>query len=198
MLISEDLLLRYGAEFIDFMPNHTIFLEGTRPQFYYQILTGIVEIKNYHQDGREFTQNILANQQCFAESFLFNSKLYTVSAVAITQCRIIRLGKNDFIRLLENNAEISALFLKYFSACLQNNYMMLFNLSQPDALIKIKAVINSLKGDNIYDEPYSFQIPLTRQQIANLTGLRVETVIRSIKKMELSELLKIENGKIYC
>lgn len=197
MLISEDLLLRYGAEYIDFLPNQTIFFEGSTPQFYFQILTGIVEIKNYHQDGKEFTQNILADQQCFAESFLFNSKVYTVSAVALTQCRIVRLGKNDFFSLLENNAEISSLFLKYFSACLQNNYLMLFNLSQPDALTKIKAVIDILKGNSVFNAPYSFQIPLTRQQIANLTGLRVETVIRSIKKMEHNELLKIENGKIY-
>lgn len=197
MLISEDLLLRYGAEYIDLLPNQTIFFEGSTPKFYFQILTGIVEIKNYHQDGKEFTQNILTNQQCFAESFLFSSKVYPVSSVALTQCRILKLRRKDFLSLLENNAEISSLFLKYFSSCLHDNYLMLFNLSLSDPSTRIKAVIDILKRDSVFTEPYSFQIPLTRQQLANLTGLRVETVIRSIKKMEHNEMLKIENGKIY-
>ncbi|WP_418123738.1 helix-turn-helix domain-containing protein [Chryseobacterium sp. PTM-20240506] len=51
-----------------------------------------------------------------------------------------------------------------------------------------------------YDEnktPYSFQIPLTRQQLASLTGLRVETVIRVIKNMEKENELKIVNRKIF-
>ncbi|SIS71110.1 Crp-like helix-turn-helix domain-containing protein [Chryseobacterium ureilyticum] len=43
-------------------------------------------------------------------------------------------------------------------------------------------------------ERYSYEVPLTRQQIANLTGLCVETVIRTVKKMEQEELVKI-NGR---
>ncbi|WP_228459647.1 helix-turn-helix domain-containing protein [Chryseobacterium bernardetii] len=39
-------------------------------------------------------------------------------------------------------------------------------------------------------------IPLTRQQMASLTGLCVETAIRTIKHMEKEKILKIENRKI--
>ncbi|MDV3508388.1 hypothetical protein CMU89_00875 [Elizabethkingia anophelis] len=45
-------------------------------------------------------------------------------------------------------------------------------------------------------KPFSFPIPLTRQQMANFTGLCVETVIRTLKKMEIDNLLKIHNSKI--
>ncbi len=37
----------------------------------------------------------------------------------------------------------------------------------------------------------------TRQEIANLTGLRVETVIRTLKKMETEKLVCIINRKLY-
>jgi len=53
-----------------------------------------------------------------------------------------------------------------------------------------------LKGNNDNNK-YSFQIPLTRQQLANLTGLRVETVIRTIKKMHNAHLIKVQNRKIF-
>lgn len=44
---------------------------------------------------------------------------------------------------------------------------------------------------------HSFLVPYTRQQIADLIGLRVETVIRTIKKMETENLLLIDHSKIY-
>jgi CRP-like cAMP-binding protein len=39
-------------------------------------------------------------------------------------------------------------------------------------------------------------VPFTRQQLADMTGLRVETVVRSIKAMEHKGVLEIEDGKI--
>jgi CRP-like cAMP-binding protein len=39
-------------------------------------------------------------------------------------------------------------------------------------------------------------IPFTRQQLADMTGLRVETVIRAIKKMEKEGKLSLEGHKI--
>jgi CRP-like cAMP-binding protein len=38
---------------------------------------------------------------------------------------------------------------------------------------------------------------MTRQQLANMTGLRVETVIRTIKQMEKDEKLSIVRGKVF-
>lgn len=46
-------------------------------------------------------------------------------------------------------------------------------------------------------DKYSFIVPLTRQQLASMTGLRVETVIRTIKNIEKQEHLKIVGGKIH-
>jgi len=42
-----------------------------------------------------------------------------------------------------------------------------------------------------------FLVELSRQQLADLTGLRVETVIRTIKHLEKQGYLKIIEGKIY-
>jgi CRP-like cAMP-binding protein len=39
-------------------------------------------------------------------------------------------------------------------------------------------------------------IPYTRQQLADMSGLRVETVIRTVKKMEKSRKLILEGHKI--
>ncbi|OWP79845.1 Crp/Fnr family transcriptional regulator, partial [Flavobacterium covae] len=40
-------------------------------------------------------------------------------------------------------------------------------------------------------------IPFTRQEIANFTGLRVETVIRACSKLKKTGIIEIINHKIY-
>lgn len=197
MIISEDLLLAYGADYENYEVNQTIFHEGSLPKFYFQIVNGVVELNNYHEDGKEFTQNILSDGQSFGESLLFNDKVYPMSAIARTECRILKLPKNDFLNLLNQNPEASLKMFRCLADRLYYKYIMLFNISSSDPSFKIKTIMDYLKGYNSNGDRYSFQVPLTRQQLANLTGLRVETVIRTVKKMENESMLKIENGKIY-
>ncbi|TZF98467.1 Crp/Fnr family transcriptional regulator (plasmid) [Chryseobacterium panacisoli] len=196
MIISEDLLLAYGANYESFEANQTIFHEGNLPKFYYQIINGIVELSNYHEDGKEFIQNILYDGESFGESFLFDEKGYPTNATAKTSCTVLKLSKADFFNLLEQNPEVSSNMFKCLAERLYYKYVMLFNVSSPNPLNKIKTVMDYLKGNSDNDK-YSFQIPLTRQQLANLTGLRVETVIRTIKKMHNAHLIKVQNRKIF-
>lgn len=196
MIISEDLLLAYGANYESFEAHQTIFHEGNLPKFYYQIINGIVELNNYHEDGKEFIQNILYDGESFGESFLFDEKAYPTNATAKTSCTVLKLSKTDFFSLLNQNPEVSSKMFKCLAERLYYKYVMLFNVSSPDPLNKLKTVMDYLKGDNNHNK-YSFQIPLTRQQLANLTGLRVETVIRTIKKMHNAHLIKVQNRKIF-
>jgi CRP-like cAMP-binding protein len=196
MIINEDLLLEYGAEYETYEINQTIFHEGSLPKFYFQIVNGVVELNNYHEDGKEFTQNILSDGQVFGESFLFDDKFYPTNATAKTECQIIKLAKNNFFNLLSQNPEVSSNMLRCLADSLYYKYIMLFNISSADPSSKIKTVMDNLKG-SLKGDKYSFRVPVTRQQLANLTGLRVETVIRTIKKMHNNNLVKIESGKIY-
>ncbi|MDR2238584.1 MAG: Crp/Fnr family transcriptional regulator [Chryseobacterium sp.] len=195
-MINEDLLLAFGANYETFEMNQTIFNEGNSPKFYFQIIHGIVELNNYHDDGKEFTQNILSDGQSLGESFLFDDKFYPTNATAKTACTVLKLPKTDFFSLLNQNPDVLAGIIKCLADRLYYKYVMLFNVSSPDPVFKIKTVMDYLKGSDDSSK-YSFQIPLTRQQLANLTGLRVETVIRTIKKMHSINLVKLQNRKIF-
>ena len=66
------------------------------------------------------------------------------------------------------------------------------------------AQINNLSvGDKIQFNDYKegaeqkMVIELTRKELSNMTGLRIETIIRTIKKMEKDGKLKIVNGKVF-
>ncbi|WP_429830864.1 helix-turn-helix domain-containing protein [Chryseobacterium balustinum] len=41
-------------------------------------------------------------------------------------------------------------------------------------------------------------MPYTKKEFAFLSGLRIETVIRTFKKIENENLIKIVKGRVYC
>jgi len=62
--------------------------------------------------------------------------------------------------------------------------------------IRIKNFLENYKKQNIKNQEKIF-IPYTRQEIADCVGLRVETVIRTLKQMQKEQKLEITKHKIY-
>ncbi|MBP1164602.1 CRP-like cAMP-binding protein [Chryseobacterium bernardetii] len=196
MIIDESLLLENGAVYEDYPAKEFIYEMGGIPYYYFQIVKGTVELNNYHEDGKEFTLNILSEGQSFGESLLFGNKNYPMNAVAKTDCRILKLPKSNFLSMLSTNTELMFTIFRYLSDRLFYKYVMLFNNSAIDPMSKIKSLMDYYKGSSLKQTPYSYPVPLTRQQIANLTGLRVETVIRTIKKMAEDNVLRLDGRTI--
>lgn len=197
MTIDEELLFSSGAEVTDFPLNEVIFTEGELPRYYFQIRSGTVKICNYHEDGREIIHSVPFDGHCVGESFLFTDKVYPVNAVAITACQILRLEKNKFLKMIQNHHHLLYNLQTYTAERMYFRYVMMNSLSSYDPRAKIKKVMDCLKSYNQYTLKYSYQFPFTRQQLASLTGLCVETVVRAIKKMEQEKIVRIEKGKIF-
>jgi len=197
MIIDEELLFSSGAELINYAGGDVIFKENDQPKYYFQIKTGTVKINNYHEDGREIIHSVPFDGHCIAESSLFIEKPYPVNAIAMGICEIIRLDKNKFMELIRSSPDLLPKLCSYTAERMYYRHVMMNNLSTPDPGTKIKRVMDCLKSYNRYTDKYSYQFPFTRQNLASLTGLCVETVIRVIKKMEKEKTVRIQNGKIF-
>jgi CRP-like cAMP-binding protein len=79
---------------------------------------------------------------------------------------------------------------------LQYKSMILTEISAHSPEHRLTTIMNYLKSKMKWAENERALIPYTRQQLADMTGLRVETVIRTIKKMEQTGKLKLEGRKI--
>jgi len=197
MLIDEDMLLRYGGELVNFKKNDFIFRELEYPKFYFQIKHGNVKINNYQPEGKEFIHSFPSAGHCLGETFIFSDRPYPVNAVAMTDSGIIRILASKFFDLVNSNANILYHLYQYTSQRMHYRYIMLNNLSSVNPYSKVLCVMDCLKQYHKVAEQFCYQIPYTRLEIASLTGLRVETVIRVIKKMEREDIVKIINGKIF-
>ncbi|MEP6746192.1 MAG: Crp/Fnr family transcriptional regulator [Bacteroidota bacterium] len=197
-MIDIDTLLAWGATFKKVSANETIFHEGTEGHFYYQLVSGAVHWININDNGSEFIQDIVGAGESFGEFHLFDESRYAASAIATKDSVIIRLNKKTFLNMLKEHPEIHFAFSKLFTERLRFKFLLLKELScfGPEHRISTLLAYFKTVKKNICDECH--QIKITRQQIADMTGLRVETVIRSIKKLQEKGELVITKGKVYC
>ncbi|MCQ4139451.1 Crp/Fnr family transcriptional regulator [Chryseobacterium sp. EO14] len=197
MLISEELLLHYGAEEETFDRHQTIFNEGEKPKYYYQVVEDRIKLNHYNDEGRELILAILDRGLSVCELLLFIDQTYPVNAVTFEKCTVLRLSKQNFVKLLDENPEISRDINKFLSERLYYKYIMLENNSSLRPETRIVGVLDYHKSFYEDQSKYSYEVPLTRQQIAAITALRVETVVRAVKRLEKENYLKIINRKIF-
>ncbi len=196
-MIDLNLLLEFGGERRKIKKNEVIFEEGTFPAFYYQIIEGEVKMNNFTEDGKEFIQNIFTLGQSFGEPPLFIDEPYPANAIAITPSVLMQIPKNAFYSLLKQYPEVSLAINKSLARRLYYKSVMAPEISSQDPEKRLLTLMDYLKSHYSEDLKEEYIIPMTRQQLADLTGLRVETVIRTIKQLEKRGDLKIIQRKIY-
>jgi len=197
-MITVELLQKYGAVIKSFAKNDIIFEEGNLPLNYFQIISGEIKMSNYNDDGREFIQGIFYEGQSFGEPPLFLNQKYPANAIAVENASIFILSKENFMKLLEENPKVSIKVIENLSQRLYYKSVMAAEISthEPEHRV-LKLIDHGIAYFNFQKDSNGFLINFTRQQIGDLTGLRVETVIRTIKALEKKGELKIINRKVY-
>ena len=197
-MIATELLEKYGALKKSFDKTTVIFEEGNLPAHYYQIISGEVKMSNYNDDGREFIQGIFYKEQSFGEPPLFLNQNYPANAIAVEDSEVLLLSKNNFMKLLEENPFVSIKIIQNLAQRLYYKSVMAAEMStqEPEHRV-LKLMDHGIAYFNFKKDENGYLINFTRQQIGDLTGLRVETVIRTIKALEKKGVLKIINRKVY-
>jgi CRP-like cAMP-binding protein len=197
-MIDIDLLLTYGATYKKVAKGDTIFTEGGRALFYHQLVEGRVKWVNIDDDGKEFIQHLIEPGECFGEMPLFDDEPYAATAVADEDSLVLRLHHSTFQQVLKDYPQILGSFTKLLAQRLRFKFMLVKELSSYSPGHRIITLITYMKQNKINMCPKCNKLLLTRQQLANMTGLRVETVIRTIKDLEEKKFLSIHKGKVYC
>lgn len=195
MQIDYNILITYGGVAKKFAKGEYIYTEGSLPHFYHQIIEGDVKLFSANDNGKEIIQGIFTTGQSFGEPPLLLEKPYISNAIATSPLVVIRITRDKLLNIFKDFPEITTSFLFNFAE----------RLYDKASLVQIR--IGTTPEDIIelflfrYKENLNTNelllIPYTRQQIADFTSLRVETVIRTLRKMNADGTVKIIDHKLY-
>ncbi|MCO5238484.1 MAG: Crp/Fnr family transcriptional regulator [Chitinophagaceae bacterium] len=197
MVENTDILLAYGASIKEVAKGEIIYQEGETALFYLQLVKGLVKCVHIDEEGKEFIHDIIEAGDSFGEAPLLNGYLYDATAVAEESSTLIRLKRSAFRQLLDERPDIHFAFTRLLSRRVHFKLVLVKMLASCDPEYRLITLLKYLMH---HKKNISFscnKLLLTRKQLACMLGLRVETVIRTIKQLEQKELLSISKGKVY-
>jgi CRP-like cAMP-binding protein len=197
-LIPTALLEKFNARLVKVRKGSMLFEEGDSATDFLQVESGQVKMFVMNPDGQEFTQGIFNPGESFGEPALLGNFPYPSSAISVEQGKVWRLAKPEFLQLLRENFDVHLKLNQVLCRRLQYKSMILTEVSSYDPEHRLNTLLKYLKSKiKPTGGTGKVTIPFTRQQLADMTGMRVETEIRTVKKMEREGKLQLTGHKIH-
>ena len=196
-MFPSKILEKYHAKLVSLRKDQVLFHEGDKALDYFQVEDGAVKMFIASNDGQEFIQGIFTAGESFGEPALIGNFPYPGSVVAIEKASVWKLPGDYFLQMLKENFDLHMKMDQVLCQRLRYKSMVLSEISSYEPEHRIAALLKYYKAKNIKPGVTGkIIVPFTRQQLADMSGLRVETVIRTVKKMEKEGRLSLEGHKI--
>ena len=196
-MIDTDILLAWGATYKQLATGEHLFKEGQECNFYHQVESGQFRWVNIDEEGKEYLQRLVEPGESIGELPLFDGGKFAATAIANKESLVLRLHKPVFYQLLKSQPEIHFAFSKLLTERLRFKFFMLKEMGNHDPEKMIMSLLNYLQQTSDHICASCNKIKLTRKQISEMTSLRVETVIRVMRRLQDKEMLQIKKGKVY-
>lgn len=174
--------------------NEQIFAEGEKADFLPIICTGTVKMVRFPEPGKELILGFFSDGEVFAIAPALDGKNFPATAIAIGKTRLLILPRLVFLELMKESAEFATMLTSRMCGLLRDRTSTVQILAMSSADHRVANVLIKLADGCNANCP--LQIPFRRQEIAEMSGLTIETAIRSVRKLEKRGYLKIVNRKI--
>ncbi len=176
--------------------NEAIFNEGETPNSFFCVCKGRVKVTKTSDNGESIILGIRNPGMMFGYACLCKATNYTVSAKAMGESLISVFHKDVWVDLLKSDFEFCLELMRLFCAEIGNLQTRLATMAYKSAEEKIASVLLNHISFTTQSTPTPTVYNLKRNEIAELCGLRVETVVRTLQKLERKKIIKRESHAI--
>jgi CRP-like cAMP-binding protein len=180
---------------VDFRAGETIHRAGDPAARLAIVAAGMVKLSRPTADGQDVVVNILTSGDYFGSLADLGDAFYTEDATAQTDCCILVATAQEFHQLLERFPPVALATLQLVAERLRDAHQAIEQLSAysverrvASTLLKLADRVGRPEGTGTLIE-----MPLSRQDLADMTGAKVETVSRVMSEFRRAGL--IDSGR---
>ena len=171
-----------------------IFQEGEFPKRLYFIASGKVKVFKTNEYGKEYITQIHQAGEFIGHQALIQGAPYSKSAMALEDCEISYIPKEDFQALLHLNRDFSARFIKMLANNMEEKESQLLSLAYNSIRKRVAEALVNLEEKQ--EKEGKHEIKILRDDLAAIVGTAKESVIRNLTEFKTEGLIAIENGII--
>ena len=175
-----------------------IFLEGEAPEALFLVKTGKVKVLRHSNDGKDVVLRVASQGHMLGSIAIFDGGGYSGTAQAIEDCSLLLLARNDCLTLVSRYPVFALAVINDMGSRLRSSAEQIRSLAVERVEQRIARVLLKLGASAGSDLPEGrlIEMPLTRQDVADMTGTTVETAIRVMSKFRRQELIRTRRGKV--
>jgi CRP/FNR family nitrogen fixation transcriptional regulator len=182
--------LRTAGTVVQVPEGREIFAEGDDTDVFYKVISGVVRVCKFLNDGR---RQIAAFH---VEGDVFGIELGTdrlLSAEAVSNCTLIVYRRRNIEQLASKDETVSRQMFQFAMQNLSQAMGHSLLLARRGAAEKVAAFLLDWQARS--GEKNIIHLAMTRQEIADYLGLTIETVSRSFSQFERDGLIALLNTR---
>lgn len=175
-----------------------VFLECDPPRKLYVVVKGEVKLLKQTEDGREMIVEMAYPGEIFGEEAIFDGQPYPMTAQALAEVELLSVTRTDFFTFLRDNPDLALEIITELGQRLREaqNTIRALAMERVEWRIARTLLMLSRKAGVVEADGVSIDLPLTRQDIADMAATTVETTIRVLSNFKKLGLVETEKGKI--
>ena len=184
--------LASGMTEVHYDKGQYIFKEGDPTKWFHVLTSGTVKCVKSSPGGRDAVLKVLGPGDLFCcEAAVFDGKPHPGCALPMGPVTVLKIRKEAYFKLLQRNPEAALEIIKYLGNRLNEAQETAKTFALERADQRIASLLAKLAERMGTTTPHGLllDIHLSRQDLADMAGLALETTIRIISKLTRKGLL---------
>lgn len=175
-----------------------IFHQGDEAGRMYVVLSGRIKLTQVTPDGQQVNLGYATPGQAFGLIAVLATNFYPVSAQAIEDSRVFSLDSQQVRAQIEGDARLAVNAMQIMAARIRVFQDIIRQLSTQRVERRIAAALVRLAGQagKTTARGILIDLPLSRQDLGELTGTTLYTVSRTLRDWEEKGLVKSEREQV--
>ncbi len=167
-------------------------MEGDTAEHLYLVAMGRVKLVRNTTYEHEVLLDILHGGEYFGSLKVLGTDAYNETAISQADCCILEISSEDFEGILKRHPDVTLRVLSAVGRRLEESRQQIAQLSTLTVEQRVAAALLRLAGKvgEARDQGVLIQLPLSRQDLAAMTGSTTETVSRVMSRLAEDGLVR--------
>jgi len=173
-----------------------IYSEGGYPRGIFFISKGKVKTFKVNELSKELITGLYKEGDFFGYVALLEESTYTDTAMAMDNCEICTIPKDDFFALIYKSPDVSRKFIKLLSDNLAEREEQLLKLAYNSVRKRVAEALVALHDKYKKGDGSDYNVEISREDLASIVGTAPESAIRTLSDFKDENLVEIKGRTI--
>jgi CRP/FNR family transcriptional regulator, cyclic AMP receptor protein len=158
------------------------------------MLNGRSKVTNFDEEGREIILAWLGPGEFFGEMGLIDGSPRSASVIAVENCELMVLGKNEFERCMQDNFQIALKLMRILVHRLREADRHIESLALLDVYGRVARLLIDMSSEE--EGQRVIRKKISKQDMARMIGASREMVSKVMRDLEVGGYIHVHDDKI--